>query len=93
MIGTTESGWLFTRGPQSVRLVREENSKGCRLFLYGPGTDVVTHEFKDVTECMRRQHEIEQDLLAAGYRLARPSADRRSEHGAWGGPDHRRAES
>jgi hypothetical protein len=74
-----------------VRLVREENSKGClRLFVYGPGTDVATYEFADVTECMKRQAEIEQNLLAAGYQFVQPSSDRRNEDGIWRGLDHRR---
>lgn len=90
MAGIPEAGWLFTRGPQSIRLVRQENSNGCRLFLYGPGTEVVTHEFANVAECMKRQAEIEHSLLAAGYQLAQPSSDRRSEHGTWRGPDQRR---
>ena len=90
MTGIPTECWLFTRGPQSVRLVREENSKGCRLFLYGPGTEIATHEFADVTECMKRQAEVEQALQAAGYQLAQPS-DRRSEHRR--GADDRRAAS
>jgi hypothetical protein len=94
MTGISESGWLYTRGPQSVRLVREENSKGCvRLFVHGPRTEVVTHEFTDVTECMKRQAEIELNLLAAGYQLAQPSSDRRSDREARNGPDHRQAAS
>jgi hypothetical protein len=84
---------LYTRGAQSVRLVREENSTGCSLFLYGPGTEFVTHEFADVTECMKRQAEIEQSLLAAGYHLAQPSSDRRSEPRDLREPDDRRAAS
>jgi hypothetical protein len=90
MTSIPEAGWLFTRGSESVRLVREENSKACRLFLYRPGTDVVIHEFADVTECMKRQAEIEQHLLAAGYHFAQPSGDRRSEPGTWHRPDRRR---
>jgi hypothetical protein len=93
MTGIPETGWLFTRGSESVRLVREENSKGCRLSLYGPGTEIVDHEFADVTECMKRQAEIEQNLLAVGYQLAQPSSDRRSEHGTSRSPDHRRVSS
>jgi len=93
MKGTLEAGWLYTRGSESVRLVREENSKGCRLFLYGPGTEVVTHEFADVIECMNRQAEVEQNLLAAGYQLVRSSADRRSEHAISHGLDRRRDDS
>jgi hypothetical protein len=78
-----ESVWLYTRGSQSVRLVRQESANGCGLFLYGPGTDVVTYEFANVAECMKRQAELEQGLLAAGYRLAQISPDRRSEHRSW----------
>jgi hypothetical protein len=85
--------WLYTRGSESVRLLRAENSQGCRLFLYGPGSEVVTHEFAGVTECMKRQSEIEQNLSAAGYQLAQPSAERRGEQAAWRGSDHRRAAS
>jgi hypothetical protein len=73
-------------------LVREENSKGCRLLLYGPATELVTHQFADVTEYMKRQAKIEQSL-AAGYQLAQPSSDRRSERGIWRGADHRRVAS
>lgn len=79
MTGIPEAGWLFTRGSESVRLVREEDSEGCRLFLHGPGTEVMVHEFADLTECMKRQAEIERNLLAAGYQLAQSSSDRRSE--------------
>ena len=85
------SSWLFARGSESVRLVREETSHGCHLFLYGPSTDVVTHDFADLIECMKRQAEIEQALLAAGYQLTGPSSERRHEAGIWGGPDHRRS--
>jgi hypothetical protein len=90
MTGFPPERWLFTRGTHSVRVVREEDSKVCRLFLYGPDTDVVTHEFADITECMKRQAEIERTLLAEGYQLAQLSADRRGEHGTCSGPDHRR---
>ena len=63
------------------------------MSLYGPGTEVAIHEFADVTECIRRQAEIEQSLQAAGYQLAQSPSDRRSEHEKWRGPDHRRAAS
>jgi len=85
--------WLFTRGSDSVRLVREEDSKGCRLLLYGPGTEVVPHAFADVTECMKRQAEIEQNLLAEGYQFAQPASDRRSTSRTERGPDYRQAAS
>ena len=92
MRGMASEGCLFTRGPQSVRLVREDGSNGSlRLFVYGPGTEVVTHDFRDVAECMKRQAEIEAQLLAAGYQLTQSSSDRRVDHGTWSGSDHRRA--
>jgi len=83
--------WLFTRGSESIRLVREKGPNGsCRLIVYGPGTEVVTHDFIDLAECMKRQSEIEHELLAGGYHLAQLSAGRR-DYGIWSGPDHRRA--
>jgi hypothetical protein len=85
--------WLFTRGARSVRFVRNESAKGCRLHVYGPGNDVATHDFANVTECMKRQAEIEQSLLAAAYQITRSPADRRNGQGKWDGPDHRRAAS
>jgi hypothetical protein len=90
MIGTRRDDWLFTRGSESVRLVREEDATCCRLFVYGPGADFVTHEFANVAECMKRQAVIEQRLLAAGFHVARLPSDRRSDHAEWDGPDHRR---
>ena len=84
--------WLFTRGPQSVRLVRETGSNSSfRLFVYGPGTEVVTHDFDNIAECLKRQAEIEHRLMVVGYELAQLSSDRRDKDGIWGGPDHRRA--
>ena len=86
-----EAAWLFTRGPMSVRLVRDDDSKDCHLFLFGPGTEIETYSFADLTECMKRQAEIEQDLLACGYQLDQSSSDRRSEHRAPHEKDHRYA--
>jgi hypothetical protein len=83
--------WLFTRGSDSVLLVREERLHDCVLFVYGPTSDAVTHVFPHVTECIKRQAEIEQNLLGAGYQLAGPGSDRRGEAGTWRGPDQRRA--
>jgi hypothetical protein len=91
MTGNPPETWLFTRGSASVRLVREESAKGCRLIVYGPGTETIAHEFTDVAECMKRQAEIEHSLLAAGYQVAQSSSDRRSEHRISPGSGHRRA--
>jgi hypothetical protein len=91
MTGFPESRWLFTRGEESVRLVREEDSTRWRLSVFGPGAEVAIREFGDLAECMKRQAEFEQCLLAEGYQVAQhvPS-DRRHEHGTWHGFDQRR---
>jgi hypothetical protein len=91
MTRVRESRLLFTRGAESVRLVREEHSTRCRLSVCGPGIEIETSEFDSLAECMRRQREIEQGLLAAGYHIALFPADRRSDHGTWRGVDQRRA--
>ena len=83
--------WLFTRGPQSVRVVRECcSNSSCRLVVYGPGTELLTYDFSGLAECMKRQSEVDLQLLGAGFHLARLRPDRRAGHGNWSGPDHRR---
>src|SRR5437016_2313656 len=63
LAGATET-WRYTRGSQSVRLVRHGTADGCeRLVVYGPGTEVSTYQFANVAECMKRQAEIENNLL------------------------------
>ena len=84
-----ESWWVFTRGSDSIRLVRQEHAMGCRLFLYGPGTETVAYEFGDLTECMRRQAEIEQTLLAEAYQVVQQSSDGRRDDAIWLVPDQR----
>lgn len=49
MTAKPEAAWLFTRGQQSVRLVRDDDSKDCHLFLFGPGTEIEPYSFADVT--------------------------------------------
>jgi hypothetical protein len=92
--------WLYTRGAQSVRLVREEHLNGCHLVVHGPGPEIVTHEFFNLAECMPRQADIEATLQATGFQLDTTSSDRRRRrqpwHGVdrlWHGADHRRAAS
>jgi hypothetical protein len=93
MAGSRELSWLYTRGAQSVRLVREEHLKGCHLVVHGPGPEIVTHEYFNLAECMARQADIEANLQAAGYQLNTAASDRRRDHGIWRGADHRRAAS
>ena len=83
---------LFTRGPQTVRMVREFGSSGsCRLLVYGPGTEIVIYDFSDVADCMKRQAEIEYRLIGGGYDRDRRSSNRRYEYGIWSGADQRRS--
>jgi hypothetical protein len=91
MMANRKGVWLFTRGSESIRLVREEDSDGCRLFIYGPRTEVATYDFADVAQCMKQQAAIEMDMLAAGYQVAGPPSERRADDGLWHGLDHRRA--
>jgi hypothetical protein len=89
MTGLPESRSLFTRAAQSVRLVREQDSTRWRLSVFGPGTEVVIREFDDLSDCMRRQAEVEQTLFAEGYQVAQVPSDRRSDHGTWHGSEQR----
>jgi hypothetical protein len=92
MATSAEMCWLFTRGTESVRLVREHEGDACRLVVYGPESEVTTYEFAGIIECMKRQAGIEQCFQSAGYHLARTS-DRRGTRGAWQGPARRRGDS
>jgi hypothetical protein len=71
----TQLSWLYARGAQSVRLVREENAEGCHLVVHGPEAEIATYAFPNVAECMKRQAEIETGLQAAGYQLDTTSSD------------------
>jgi hypothetical protein len=83
--------WLFTRGHQSVRLVRDESSGHCRLVVQGPDDALATYDFADITTCMKRQADVERDLQAAGYRLSEWSSNRRQAPAVWSGVDQRHA--
>src|SRR5688572_27757229 len=87
----TGGTWLFTRGSQSIRLVREEYATGCRLLMYGPGSELVTLDFGNLTDCIRGQATIEGSLCAEGYQLAQSSSDRRSHEGLGEERDQRHA--
>jgi hypothetical protein len=83
--------WLFLRGEQSIRLVRE--ASGFVLRIEGPGYERQVHAFKDEAEVSEFQQEYENGLLSDGWVLGasqerRAGGDRRSENR--GGPDRRR---
>ena len=89
--GRPQAARLFTRGGQSVRLVRESESDGpVRLLVYGPATAGNEYEFSDVAECEMQEAVIERQLLGEGYELNSTAWERRRDRAAWSGPDRRR---
>jgi hypothetical protein len=85
-----EKTWLYTRRLHSVRVSRVNGPNGClQLLIYGPRSEMSRFGFADVTECMKRQADIEGLLVALGYQLA-PSSERRSGDGICCGDDERR---
>lgn len=94
MIGLVQTAWLFTRGSQSVRIIRIAQPKGSvRLLVNGPGAESLAQDMDDALECARHQSEIERRLVAQGYQLASfASAERRAggdRRGAQRGADRR----
>jgi hypothetical protein len=79
---TVETAWLFTRGPQSIRIVRAAARSGIvHLLVQGPGEASDTREFTDVLSCMNYQSDLERRLVADGYTLERFRSDRRANGG------------
>ena len=78
-IGPVHTAWLFTRGSESVRIVRVGQSNGTqRLLVNGPGTESAVHMLDDAMDCVRQQSEVERRLVTKGFRLERfISGDRR----------------
>jgi len=75
-----EAAWLFSRGQESVRLVRVGAAdRPRRLLLYGPGKAEALFEQDDAAGLRHRLEKIERTLIAEGYRaLHVPSAERRT---------------
>ena len=95
MIGLVQTAWLFTRGADSVRMIRVSRPDGpVRLLVNGPGREALVHEVGDAIDCARYQSELERRLVAQGFQLARfVSPERRSNgdrRGATRGSDRRR---
>jgi hypothetical protein len=80
MLGAAETASLFTRGPQSVRLVRLGRPDGpVRLMVLGPGASSSIYESPDAIDCVNYQSQIESALVGECYQLASfVSAERRS---------------
>ena len=82
--------WLFVRGGESVRIVRDPGAFVIRI--EGPGYEREVHAFKSETEIGEFQRNYESRLLAEGWVLGasqerRSGRDRRSDHR---GSDRRR---
>jgi len=85
------TAWLFVRGEQSVRIVR--NRTQLELSIDGPGADRQRREFADEDALLQFQRSFEQRLTADGWELQsmherRSGLDRRAVPR---GPDRRRA--
>jgi hypothetical protein len=69
-IGPVHTAWLFTRGSESVRIIRVGQTDGAqRLLVNGPGTECTSTVLPDAMECVRHQSEIERRLVGKGFRL------------------------
>lgn len=80
MLAVVQTAWLFTRGPQSVRIVRAAGTRGSvHLHIHGPGTARESHVFPDVIDCMQFQSEYERRLVESGFALERFTNERRSK--------------
>jgi len=81
VLATVETAWLFTRGLDSVRIVRAAKRAGVmQLLVQGPGDATDSIEFTDVLGCINYQSDLERRLVADGYTLERFNSDRRSGH-------------
>lgn len=95
MIGLVQTAWLFTRGSQSIRILRVARPYGpVRLLITGPGAASSTYDADDAIDAVRYQLHLERGLVAEGYQLESfASADRRSGYdrrSASRGSDRRR---
>jgi hypothetical protein len=77
-ISIVRDAWLFTRGHQSIRIVRAVAGACLLLSVHGPGSNIDTRTFDDVISCMRYQADIERHLVTDGFSLERFLSDRRN---------------
>ena len=92
-MGAVRDAWLFTRGMQSVRIVRATAPNRMFLQVFGPEAWADAKVFDDVICCMRYQADVERHLVADGFSLERYVSERRTEgdrRGAARGADRRR---
>jgi len=69
--------WLFTRGPESVRIEATAAEAGGRLTVKGPRTNRAAYDFPDVLQLIEHQTQLEAQLVASGYVLEQFTSERR----------------
>jgi hypothetical protein len=72
------TAWLFTRGPESVRVEVRATSEGVQLLIDGPGAIAATHHFPAGTSIESFHEDYEQKLRAEGFKL-QVVAERRTD--------------
>jgi hypothetical protein len=78
------TGWLFTRGNESVRMTVEDQPSGASLVVRGPGTASAAYQFPTLDALMEFARLQEQQLQREGFQLQaiaerRVGDERRSE--------------
>lgn len=78
-LSAVEAAWLFTRGEQSVRIVRTVDVGGhIRLLVQGPGSAESVHLVNDGIQGALFQAELERRLVSQGFSLQHFATERRS---------------
>jgi hypothetical protein len=77
-LGAVRDAWLFTRGRESVRIIRASATSRMFLHVYGPDSQINSQIFDDVICCMRYQADVERQLVGRGFSLERFVSERRT---------------
>jgi hypothetical protein len=71
-----QNSWLFTRGQESICIVRVTLAYGrMRLLIRGPGYVVTDLHFPNLAACSAHQQEFEDRMTYEGFK---PTPDRRT---------------
>jgi hypothetical protein len=77
-LAAVQEAWLFTRGLDSVRIIRLADADGgMRLVVRGPSHGDRTYEAADLLHCTLLQSDLERELVADGFTLHRFRTERR----------------
>jgi hypothetical protein len=93
-LAAVHDAWLFTRGADSVRIIRTSDVSGAiRLVVRGSGYGDRSYEVADLLDCTILQSDVERELVADGFILDHFGSDRRrlpDRRSRSRGPDRRR---